>query len=190
MQLASKSLRFAALSKWSNIRLAAMAAAISLFHEASANAQIVQLPTTGSFSLQTTVMAPDSGAAQLGSNQFGRTGSNARGPLPGSAYGAQRGVAGASVHTTIIDLNELDQMIRSQTGPKSTPPALGPKLTPISPYGVNNPGVAERNAGYEYLMALSHPESPSSEQINDDAKYYLTLASDNLTTTTGRSAFR
>ena len=177
MRSIGKSLHASFASKLAKYHLAAFVASASLLHSVG-SAQIVQLPTTGTFSLQTTVMAPDAGATQLGSNQFGRTGTNSRGPLPGSAYGAQRGVSGASVHTTIIDLNELDQMIRSQTGPKSTPPAIAPKLTPVSPYGVGNPGVAERNADYEYLMALSHTPIESSEQINDDAKYYLALASD------------
>lgn len=75
-------------------------------------AQVVQLPTLGSFSVNTTVTVPDSGAGFLGSHGTGRWGSVSRGGIPPT-----RGIGGgvtlpmASVNVHIIDLEALDKAI-------------------------------------------------------------------------------
>jgi hypothetical protein len=139
-------------------------------------AQIVQLPTVGSFSLQTSVSVPDSGSAYMGGFNSGRSGSVSRGPWNTTARGSQQSSASASVHATIIDLNELDLMIRSQTGPKSTLPELVPKVTKSTDYSIKPKGSELKTAEYEYLLALSHKEVPANTQVNEDARYYLGLA--------------
>ncbi len=141
----------------------------------SAMAQVVQIPTVGTFSLQTSVMVPDSGSAYLGGNQRGAVGSNSLGP--GSiARGAMQTAAGASVHATIIDLNELDVMIRSQAGSKPTVPDLVSIRSKPPQYSLKANGTSTKNAEYEYLAALSHSEATSPDKMSSDTSYYLALA--------------
>ena len=97
--------------------------AIWPFSPELAFSQIVQLPSTGTFSLQTSVLAPDSGAAYLGGNQRSAWGSRSLGP-GSQALGGTTTSARAMVRATIIDLNELDIMIRSQAGTKPAIPDL------------------------------------------------------------------
>jgi len=141
----------------------------------SAVGQVVQVPTVGTFSLQTSVMAPDSGSAYLGGNQRGAVGNNSLGP--GSiSRGSTQTAAGASVHATIIDLNELDLMIRSQAGSKPTAPDLVSIRSKPSQYSSAPKGTVSKNAEYEYLAALSHSENTSSDKMSSDTSYYLSLA--------------
>jgi len=142
----------------------------------SAVGQVVQLPTAGTFSLQTSVLVPDSGSTYLGGNQRGALGSNSLGP--GSlARGATQTAANASVHATIIDLNELDLMIRSQAGSKPTAPDLVSIRSKPSQYSTAPRGTVKKNAEYEYLIELSHTENTASDKMSSDASYYLSLAS-------------
>ncbi|MCY2985046.1 MAG: hypothetical protein NTY15_15590 [Planctomycetota bacterium] len=143
----------------------------------SAKAQVVQIPTVGTFSLQTSVVVPDSGSAYLGGSQRGAVGSNSLGP--GSiARGATQTSAGASVHATIIDLNELDLMIRSQAGSKPTVPDLVSIRSKPPQYSLKQNGTNIKNAEYEYLAALSHSENTAPDRVSSDSSYYLSLAND------------
>ena len=153
-----------------------LVASSCLFFE-SARAQVVQIPTVGTFSLSTTVMVPDSGSAYLGGNHRGALGSNSLGP--GSiARGATQTSSGVSVHATIIDLNELDLMIRSQAGSKPTVPDLVGARSKPSQYSTTPKGTVTKNAEYEYLAALSHTERAESGNVTSDTAYYLSLAND------------
>lgn len=138
--------------------------------------QIVQLPTAGTFSLQTSVMVPDSGSAELGGYRRNAVGSQSLGP--GSlASGASRTSAMATVRATIIDLNELDLMIRSQAGSKPTSPDFVSNQSRPSQYASGQKGVPLKNAEYEYLAAITHREKTGPDQMSSDATYYLSLAS-------------
>ena len=142
---------------------------------ACAFSQTVQLPTVGSFSLETSVGVPDQGSAYLGSSRSGSSRQDMRGPL-NSAYGSSMSAAGASVHTTIIDLDELDRMIRSQTSPKPIAPVLNGLNKDSSKYGKGANAFPIKNAEYEYLAALSHEAKSSPERVSEDTRYYLSLA--------------
>jgi hypothetical protein len=141
----------------------------------SAMAQTVQIPTVGTFSLQTSMMVPDSGSANLAGNQRGAVGSNSLGP-GSSARGSIHTAAGASVHATIIDLNELDLMIRSQAGIKPTVPDLVSIRSKPPQYSLKQNGTTTKNAEYEYLEALSHTEKNTPDKMSSDTSYYLSLA--------------
>ncbi len=137
--------------------------------------QIVQLPSTGTFTLQTSALVPDSGSANLGGNQRYSAGSQSIGP--GSlAYGASSTAASVTARATIIDLNELDLMIRSQAGSKPSVPDLVANRSLPSQYAWGQKGTKLQNAEYEYLAALTHREKASSVQANSDTTYYLSLA--------------
>ena len=143
-------------------------------------AQIVQIPSMGTFNISTSMAVPDRGTGFIGGNSSG-IGST----LPG-AMGRSSGVSGASVSTTVIDLDELDKMIRSQASTASSEPTLkqfdpaGYSRLPAKPKGRAAP------AGYDYLAALSgdSPEKPHvsgygsvlHETDSDATKYYLNLA--------------
>lgn len=140
-------------------------------------AQVVQIPTVGTFSLSNTVMVPDSGSAYMGGNQRGALGNSSLGP--GSiARGANQTSSGVSVHATIIDLNELDLMIRSQSGSKPTVPDLVGVRSKPSQYSSTPRGTVTKSAEYEYLAALSHTESTEPGGMTSDTSYYLSLAND------------
>jgi hypothetical protein len=143
--------------------------------------QIVQLPTMGTFSISGGALVPDSGAAYLGGS--GRAiGGGSRQPVA-SAYGGSRGAGGASIHTTIIDLDELDRMIRSETQAKPglgghrqfQPNTLAPKSTKVQPDSLQSRAKHDTPPSYAYLMAMSHSPVDDRKAI-DDAKYYLNLA--------------
>ncbi len=137
--------------------------------------QVVQLPTIGTFSIQTSVIAPDSGSAYLGGNRTGATGTRSLGP-GAIASGTSRTLGSAYVKATIIDLNELDQMIRSQAGSKPSNSNFPPSPTKPYQYPAGQKGKPAQNAEYAYLAALTHQEPDSQQQLNSDTNYYLSLA--------------
>jgi hypothetical protein len=73
----------------------------------------VQLPTVSVFSVQTTVWAPDRGAAWLGGGETASDQRWLRGPWPavGRAVSSTRTAHAASVHATIIDHAALDHAL-------------------------------------------------------------------------------
>ena len=147
----------------------------ALVPASNAVSQIVQLPTTGTFTLQTSVLAPDSGSAYLGGNRRYSAGSQSLGP-GSSAIGSTRTAASVTARATIIDLNELDLMIRSQAGSKPVVPDLVGIRSKPSQYPGGKKGTQLQSAEYEYLAALSYREKASPEQANSDTAYYLSLA--------------
>lgn len=82
----------------------------------AANAQVVQLPSLNTFSVQTSVLVPDSGNAYLGGTNRSSHWMASRGPGWGP-LGRNRGRAGGaassgmSITATIIDNAELDALV-------------------------------------------------------------------------------
>lgn len=152
----------------------------ALNFEQKANSQIVQIPSMGTFSISTSGAVPDSGAGYMGSNRSNSS-SRARG-----AIGQSAGMSGASVSATVIDLDELDRMIRSQASKSSTEP----DLKQFDPTGYSRIPPKSRGRAappeYDYLAALSgdSPEKPHvtgygsvpHETDAEATKYYLNLA--------------
>lgn len=167
--------QFSENSWFTTIRLQALAVLVALSPVSIAYSQIVQLPTAGTFSLQTSVLAPDSGSAYLGGNRRNAMGSQSLGPGL-IATGATSTSASASVRATIIDLNELDLMIRSQAGTKSTIPDLVLNRSKPSQYAPGQKGTPLRSAEYDYLAAITHREKAGPDQMSSDTSYYLSLA--------------
>ncbi len=142
-----------------------------------ARGQVVQLPSAGTFNLSTSVAVPDSGSASLGSSGFGRSGSAGRGPLGlGSSYGSNLGGSGVSVRATVIDLAELDSMIRSQSGKNPTSPMLH-SADPREPIHVRTaPRRRNDSPEYDYLAALSRNGNVVDSFDPDAVKFYLGMA--------------
>lgn len=70
----------------------------------TARAQVIQLPSFHQFSVDTTVVVPDSGAASVAGNRTGRAArSNFNGLPPARGAGIEVGPSGASVHAQIHD---------------------------------------------------------------------------------------
>ncbi len=139
--------------------------------------QVVQLPTVGTFNISTTVEVPDGGTMNLGGIGSNRYGSTSRGGLQKNrAIGGGGGYSGASVNAMIIDLDELDRMIRSQ----ATANPQDPKLSGAQPKAQNRvpSKVAARQqpAEYEYLAQMSGHGESSEPFDAENARYYLTLA--------------
>ncbi|MBM3968118.1 MAG: hypothetical protein FJ308_24130, partial [Planctomycetes bacterium] len=142
-----------------------------------ASGQTVQLPTAGSFQLSTSMSVPDSGSTSLGSMAMGRAGNTQRGPMGMSSSGGSAvGASGGSVHATVIDLDELDSMIRAQSGKISTEPDLLSR----DPREKDRKRAAPRgrldSPDYDYLIALSRYDASVERGDPDAVKYYLGMA--------------
>lgn len=138
-------------------------------------AQVVQLPTAGTFSLSTSVSVPDSGSASLGSSNSS-SGSIGRGPMGARTMGAARGGGGLSVQSTVIDLAELDSMIRSQSGKAPVSPQLH-SSDPQTRIRVRAPAKGRIEAAeYDYLATLSRNGNVVETLDSDAVAYYLGLA--------------
>lgn len=162
------------------VGLVAIAFAWILTLGTSTQAQIVQIPSMGTFNISSSASVPDQGSAFLGGNRTA-AGSSAR-----RAVGRDRSSASVSASTTVIDLDELDRMIRSQAFKVSAEPKLkqfDPKgYSRLPAKGLGRPAPAE----YDYLAALSgdSPDQPHvsgygsvlHETGNEATSYYLNLA--------------
>ena len=87
--------------------------AIAVASAIQCQAQVVQLPAVGTFSVSTTVSVPDQGTASLGGvgrSSYGTT-SRGAGPLASRASGGQSSASSVSVSATIIDLAAMDEAI-------------------------------------------------------------------------------
>lgn len=91
--------------------------------------QVVQQPTVGTLSINSSVLVPDQGSAMLGGIGSAGAGQSQRGGLmTNRAFGNRSAWGGASMSATIIDLQEMDrailqladrsQSLSSQTGPE------------------------------------------------------------------------
>jgi len=92
--------------------------------------QVVQQPTIGTLSINSSVLVPDQGSAMLGGIGSAGSGYSQRGGLvTNRAFGNRSARSGASVSATIIDLQEMDrailqladrsQSLSTQTGPEA-----------------------------------------------------------------------
>ena len=138
-------------------------------------AQVVQLPTLGTFSIQTTVSVPDSGSTYAGGGRYTASGGSRQGS--GRVSGGLTLANGTSVHATVIDLNELDKLIRSQSGSKPFEPDLAQEKSGVKPHSIGNSEKVDPPPQYAYLMAMSH-STLNEERSIEDARYYLSLASE------------
>ncbi len=101
-------------------RLLAWTGLLLLPSASVARGQVIQLPTFHYFSVQTSVLAPDSGGAYLGG--VGRASSRHTSyglPGGGRLFGNRSiehsaGVSLTSVHTTVIDHEELDRAVLAE----------------------------------------------------------------------------
>lgn len=161
-----------------NIAIAAVL--MSLAFVQVAHGQIVQIPSVGTFSISTSVAAPAGGSTYMGGNRSAASSSARR------SLGQSASASGAAVSATMIDLDELDRMIRSQASKSS----VEPDLKQFDPPGYSR--IPARARGqiappeYDYLATLSgdaadkpHVSGYGSvphEKDVDATKHYLTLA--------------
>lgn len=107
----------------------------------------------------------------------GGSGSASRGGLgAGVARGSSLGGGQVSVHATVIDLAELDSMIRSQSGKMTDQPKLHANA-PRPQYSTKaKPRSKFHAAEYDYLMTLSRDGQVVESRDRDAVSYYLALA--------------
>src|SRR3954467_9110034 len=101
------------------MRIFFFVAIVTLWCVGTARAQVIQLPSFHQFSVDTTVVVPDSGGASIAGNRAGRAGrSNFNGLPPNRAAGIDRGAAGAAVHAQIHDpaARERELALRAKQG--------------------------------------------------------------------------
>ncbi|HTN75292.1 MAG TPA: hypothetical protein VL096_08600 [Pirellulaceae bacterium] len=98
-------------------------------------AQAVQLPTFRYFTTNTTVSVPDGGGASLGGVNRASSGSTSRGfgPLRNRASGSSVSASGASVHATIIDLQEMDRQVLAEAAQQRVARGEPLMLRPLPP---------------------------------------------------------
>jgi hypothetical protein len=149
-------------------------------------AQTVQMPGQGTFSLSTTVAAPDRGAMSAGGFGNSRMGSTGRG-VGSRVSGSGDGASSMSVRSSVIDLDELDRMIRSQASTVSEVPDLqqtDPQLNTRIPAAARG---RKARPDYDYLAVLSghagydpgvSGNGASFQSVDREAtKFYLAKAS-------------
>jgi hypothetical protein len=105
--------------------------AMAILISSSATAQVVQLPSMSTFSVETSVLVPDSGAAYLGGVNRSSHWMSSRGPgwgplgrNRGTAAGASAG--GMMVRATIIDNDELDKLVLEEAAAIRAEKGIGP----------------------------------------------------------------
>ena len=107
--------------------------------------QVVQLPTFRYFSVQTSVLAPDSGGAYLGGVGRAASGRTSRGtPGGGRLFGNRSiehsvGASRSSVHATVIDLEELDRAVLAEAARRR--PAGSPADIHVATIAQNRRGI-------------------------------------------------
>lgn len=151
-------------------------ASSNLHPAANAQSFTVQLPTQGTFSIQSSVSVPDGGEVSLGGNTRYGAGSVQRGGA--RATGSSYSGANATVKATIIDLDELDRLIRSEANARPIPVDWSRVAPPKVGNDFNhNTALPDRPPAYAYMMAMSTRQAETKNSI-EDARYYLSLASD------------
>lgn len=110
------------------------------------------------------------GNSRYGAGSVQRGGARAR----GSSYSG----ANATVAATIIDLDELDRLIRSEANPRPIPVDWSRVAPPKVGNDINhNAALPDRPPAYAYMMTMSTKATETKNSI-EDARYYLSLASD------------
>ncbi len=143
---------------------------------ASAQSFTVRLPTQGTFSIQSSVSVPDRGEMDMGGNVRYGTGSVQRGGA--RAIGSSYSYGNATVKATIIDLDELDRLIRSEANTRPIPVDWSRVAPPKVGNDINhNQANPDPPPAYAYMMAMSTKPTEKKNSI-EDARYYLSLASD------------
>lgn len=185
--------------KWSIGLMALSANFFSVcFFATPGYAQTIQLPTFRTFSVQTTVSAPDRGSTLLGSNASTSSSSITRGGIPANrGIGSSTTLPMARVHVQIIDLQALDDAILAASGAqplRDTPVAVTPldrarmalaKTAPQSRGMLN--GAAqhgsfstkdyEKPADYAYMAIQNHPgDEDLQRDLMGDIVNYVELA--------------
>ena len=143
--------------------------------------QVVQMPTLGTFSVDTSVSVPDSGAGFLGSSGKGQWGSVTRGGIPRNrGIGSQVTLPMASVHVQILDLDALDQAILAAAQGESNQPhsqrasvaeAKKARPNPKAALPMGSNAATENQAARDRLSGArksgrSTPRSSSSEPLS------------------------
>ena len=105
------------------VRIVALTALL-LSYATVGSAQVVQLPTLHTFSLETSVLVPDGGTTSLGGISRSASGSRSSHSLGSRPNGSARSASNASVSVQIIDLEALDKAIRQQAAPKLNYPTV------------------------------------------------------------------
>ncbi|MFN7289085.1 MAG: hypothetical protein ACK5YR_06235 [Pirellula sp.] len=170
--------RYQRRKKLAAYALATLGFCLASHAASSANAQsfTVQLPTQGTFSIQSSVAVPDGGEMNLGGNTRYSAGSVQRGGA--RAIGSSYGSSNATVKATIIDLDELDRLIRSEANTRPIPVDWSKVAPPKVGNDINHDQtIPDRPPAYAYMMAMSTKPTEKKNSI-EDARYYLSLASD------------
>lgn len=180
MQLKLMLISFRKLHRW--IIPASLLVIVSYDGLPQCSAQTVQLPNYRKFSLHNSHSVPDQGSVQSGRNNASHLSRTSR---PGqSGFSSSQASNGATVHATVIDLDELDRMIRCQCEDRASKIRL-PSLEKSQTHrhgtvARTKPGVKETPASYDYLLAMSHTDHVTANKDQhgnlSDARYYLNYA--------------
>ena len=92
----------------------ALSSLMAIASAVPAAAQVIQLPSFHSFSINTTVVVPDSGARPLAGTRRGRAGSSRFGGVPQRSAGIEREAAGAAVLAQVHDPQQTDLALRQE----------------------------------------------------------------------------
>lgn len=110
--------------------IGAVASLVACWADATARAQVVQLPSYNFTTVGTTVSVPDGGSAFLGGIYRASEGSTTRGvpliPFKNRAIGRSVGASTMSVTATIIDHAAMDEALLAEAAAKRAASPYGP----------------------------------------------------------------
>lgn len=130
-------------------------------------AQVVQLPSTRTFSYTGSAWVPDAGTAGLGGNRYARSSATNRGigPYGAGATTSLRGGISTSVSVQVIDLKALDDAILSSN--VAVEPTLDGVISADSPAA---------SGGRNYLSGLRPGPSTSGTSLPQPDAWQRTMA--------------
>jgi len=145
-----------------NMRASKSALLVLMASAASASAQVVQLPSFHSFSVDTTVVVPDSGPSAVASQRAARSSQSQLRGLPGSrAIGRDRQAAGAAVRAQVHDPEAAEgELTRRALAARGTGQRTGERADMSG-----RPPVSASRADPSRAVAALDPALPSVAEI-------------------------
>lgn len=132
----------------------------------SAYSQTVQLPSWRSFSIHTSVLAPDRGSAHLGGVSRSYYGRTARGPWRQRAAGGGVSGGSASAHVTVIDHEVMDRAMLEEARRRRA--ARGDLAPAGATNGSRRPQPSGEQAGGLLSVAEHRQQHAAREQQRQD----------------------
>lgn len=147
-----------------------LAVIVALCSAPQAAAQTIQLPSYSTFSIDTSVVVPDSGPGPLARDRRASTSAmSAYGIGPARAIGVQRAASGASVVGQIHDPQEAEAALKANRGANGAGSVgAAPRQSPLAPKATN--------AGLQSVKSLEQQHNAKQASKDREAESMIARA--------------